>query len=115
MSRFLPLFVLSVAVLATCGCMHQPMYQPYPYGQPMYAPQGGYQQPGTLVIPQSNAPPYVPGGTYESDPLKPDDFKQGSGTTGDSRFFGDDAGGVPTPKDSTDPNREQFNRELGTP
>lgn len=121
MSRFQSLAMLSVVSVASFGCMHQPMYQPYPYGQPMYGPQGGYQQPGTLVIPQTNAPPYVPGGTgtYESDPLKTDDFNRGSGTSGttDNRFFqSDEAGGVPSPKDTTtDPNRDQFNRELSPP
>ena len=105
MSR-LPSRFAVLPLLAIAGCMNQPMYQPYPYGQPMYAPQNGYTQPGTLVIPPSSGTPYQPGGnTYEGDPAGADDFTRdtGSGTgtgNGTGKFFGEDpGGGVPTPKE----------------
>lgn len=76
MSR-LPWLFVSLLMFVSTGCMNQPMYQPgygQPmYGQPMYGP-GGYSQPGTLVVPQSNAPAYVPGNTYDSNPN--DDFNR---------------------------------------
>ncbi len=99
MSRLPSRFAL-LPLLAIAGCMNQPMYQPYPYGQPMYAPQNGYTQPGTLVIPPSSGTPYQPGGnTYEGDPARTDDFSRDTGT-GTGKFFGEDAGGgVPTPKE----------------
>ena len=106
MSRLPSLFTLVMISLAS-GCMYQqPMYQPG-YGQQMYAP-GGYAQPGTIVVPQSNAPAYDPSSTYDNPN---DDFKT-DGTSGkDPRFFsGDDDGKVPSPKD---PNSgEPFSRDL---
>ncbi len=97
MSR-LPSRVAALLLLVIPGCMNQPMYQPYPYGQPMYAPQNGYTQPGTIVIPPSGTVPYPPGGTYDTDPASTDPFKRDSGS-GTGQFFGDDAGGVPPAKD----------------
>lgn len=79
----------------------------------MYGVPGGYAQPGTLVIPPSNAPPYQPGatGTYDND-VKPDDFDAGSGSS-DGRFFPED-GSVPQPRDSgAGSGDEPFNREFG--
>ncbi len=114
-SRLMLNSVLSACGLTLSGCMYQqPMYQPAPYGQQMYGAPGGFTQPGTMVIPPSNAPPYQPGatGTYESNP-RTDDFKAAP-SQGDGRFFGED-GGVPTPKDSgaeTGSGDEQFNRDL---
>lgn len=99
---------LALLLLLISGCMHQPMYQPG-YGQPMY-PSGGYAQPGTMVVPQSNAPPYVPGSTYDSNPS--DDFKSGGSSSKDPRFFsGDDDGGVPPAKDPDATSSEPFNRD----
>jgi hypothetical protein len=97
-------------MFVSAGCMNQPMYQPgygQPmYGQPMYGP-GGYSQPGTLVVPPSNAPAYVPGNTYDSNPN--DDFKTDD-TSKDPRYFGGEDGKVPDPKD---PNAtEPFSRDL---
>lgn len=105
MSRLPSLFILVLISIAS-GCMYQqPMYQPG-YGQQMYAP-GGYAQPGTLVVPQSNAPAYVPGSTYDN----PDDFKTDKAGGTDPRFFsGDDDGKVPSPRDPTP--GEPFNGDL---
>lgn len=66
------------------GCFHPGMYygNPYgrPYGQPMYAPPQTINPgaPGSLYIPESNEPPYAPGGggTYDADP---DDFQKSDG------------------------------------
>ena len=110
MSR-LPWLFASLLMCVSAGCMNQPMYQPgygQPmYGQPMYGP-GGYSQPGTLVVPPSNAPAYVPGSTYDSNPN--DDFKSND-TSKDPRYFGGEGdGNVPTPRD---PNvTEPFSRDL---
>lgn len=112
MSRFPSLTFMLVSVFSLTGCMHQqPMYQPSPYGQQMYGAPGGYAPPGTLVIPQSSAPPYQPGGTYDSD-IKPDDFKSESGSSTDDKFY--DEGGVPPAKDA-DPNAAPFTRDIGNP
>ena len=80
----------------------QPMYQngsygQNMYGQPMYNSQGGYVQPGTIVVPPSNSAPQPLGGsTY--DPK--DDFKAEDTGTNDGRFFrNDDGDGAPLPKD----------------
>ena len=110
-SRFAVLLLLAIA-----GCMNQPMYQPNPYGQPMYAPQNGYPQPGTLVIPPSGTVPYAPGGnTYEGDPTGNDDFKRDNGT-GTGPFFEGESGGVPKPKDSsTDGSSAPFSGDITNP
>jgi hypothetical protein len=112
-------------IISASGCMYQqPMYQPYgsPYGQPMYQSAPGYSTPGTLVIPPSNTNPYPLGGTsggstYEDDALKSDDFRRDNGSgTGNGRFFGEDAGGVPNPQDPGGASsNDQFDRELPTP
>lgn len=104
----------SVARIAACGsalmlmcltgCLNPGMYRNYPgaYGQPMYSPPQSINPgaPGNLYIPESEAPAYNPGGsfddvggTYDDDP--DDDFRRP-----DERFFtpdGDDL--VPDPKD----------------
>ena len=100
MSR-LPSRMIVLLPLTLAGCMNAPMYQPYPYGgQQMYAPQNGYTQPGTLIIPPSNTAPYQPRGTYEDDAIKQDDFNRESGSgTDDDKFFKNDGGGVPPAKD----------------
>ena len=111
-SRFAALLPLAIA-----GCMHQPMYQPYPYGQPMYAPQNGFNQPGTLVVPPAGTAPYEPGGsTFEGDPIKSDDFKRetGSGTEG-GKFFGGEAGGVPPGKDPGTDSSAPFSNDISVP
>ena len=103
---------LAISSLILPGCMYQqPMYQPSPYGQQMYGAPGAYSQPGNIVIPQSNAPPYQPNtNTYDSNP-KADDFKAEPNPPGDQFFRGD--GGVPAPKDSgAGTGDEQFNRDL---
>lgn len=100
----LPSQLALLFLLLGSGCMHQPMYQPG-YGQPMYGP--GYAAPGTIVVPQSNAPPYVPGSTYDNPN---DDFKS-NGSTKDGRFFSEDGeGGVPPAKDP-DASGEPFNND----
>lgn len=98
----------ALLLLLASGCMYQPMYQPG-YGQPMYGP-GGYAQPGTMVVPQSNAPPYNPGSTYDANPS--DDFKSNDSSAKDGRFFsGDDDGGVPPARDPNASGSEPFNRD----
>ncbi len=113
--RFVCASVLVCTVTLLTGCMYQqPMYQPGPYGQQMYGAPGGYAQPGTMVIPQSNIAPYPPGSvnTYDSN-TKPDDFEAERGSS-DGRFFGED-GGVPPGKDpGPDSGDQRFNREFGT-
>ena len=102
MSRFPSRISVPAIALFVTGCMYQqPMYQNGPYGQnmygqPMYNSQGGYVQPGTIVVPPSNSAPQPLGGsTY--DPK--DDFKaEDSRTNNDGRFYGDDEG-APLPKD----------------
>lgn len=112
-SRVICASTMSMLLSATNGCMYQqPMYQPNPYGQQMYGAPGGYVQPGTMVVPPSNATPYPPGSTYDPAPGA-DDFNAEKGTSG-GKFFGED-GGVPTPKDTgTDTGVQEFNRDLGT-
>ena len=106
----------AVPVLLSCfllaGCMWPGMYYGSPYRQPMYAPPGVVNQtpPGTLVIPESNAPPYEPGRTYDSDP--DDDFRR-SDDDRDGRFYGsDDDDNAPLPKDL---DRNMFDNDLGGP
>ena len=90
------LVVLSVSLLST-GCLN-PWYgygRPYgygnPYGQQYAPPPSPNSNPGSLYIPESNAPPYEP--TYNE---KADDFdKSGS----DGQFY---EGGVPQPQDYKD-------------
>ncbi|APZ96957.1 hypothetical protein [Fuerstiella marisgermanici] len=88
-------FLLGLTVV-TCGCFHPGMYQSAPYGQPMYAPPQNlnpgygapaYGAPGSLQIPESSAPPYVPNGggsTYDTDPEDP--FRKSD----DSKFYSPD-------------------------
>ncbi|MCA9060061.1 MAG: hypothetical protein KDA85_16250 [Planctomycetaceae bacterium] len=86
-------------LLVGAGCMH-PGYGPQPY-PPMYAPPGQYSAPpGSLIIPESNAPPYEPGSgtsTYE-DPR--DSFDRPNGQDSD--------GGVPQPRQPGDSNGPFF-------
>jgi hypothetical protein len=103
-----------LTVFSLMGCMYQqPMYQPGPYGQQMYGAPGSYAPPGTLVIPQSNAPPHSPGSTFDND-LKEDDFKRDeNGSSTDEQFYNDK--GVPLGKDPDPNNSAPFNRDLGNP
>ena len=110
MSRFPLPAVTLVTVFSLTGCMYQqPMYQPAPYGQQMYGAPGSYAPPGTLVIPQSNAPPYQPGATYDNN-IETDDFKTDDSSSTDGKFY---EGGVPPAKDP-DPNNAPFTRDFGT-
>ena len=92
-------FVLLLTITLLSGCFPG-MY--HPYGHPMYAPprtlnHGGA---GSLVIPESNEPPYEPGtSTYDRDPE--DDFDREGG-----------GGGVPLPKDNS-PFFEEDDEDLG--
>lgn len=93
--------LLAIAGLtALAGCYHHP-YMNYgsPYGQPMYAPPQNLNQgaPGTLYIPESNAPPYDPS-TYDDDI---DDWRKSPDSGGDGSFFGaeDSGGDVPIPRE----------------
>ena len=97
-----------MSILLTIGCMHPGMNYGNPYRQPAYAPQIiNNGAPGNLYIPESNAPPREPLGTYESDPPN-DDFDRPNG-----RFFeSDDNGGVPVPPDSS---QDRFENDLGGP
>lgn len=95
-----PRCLIAVAVMCTLsGCFPPGMYRGYPpYGQPMYAPPqtinpGG---PGSLYIPESNADPYVPGNTYDSNP---DDFEKSQ----DDEFFNNRDDQVPFPSDRDSP------------
>jgi hypothetical protein len=103
MSRFPFKFAALCSMLALAGCMYPPMYQQGPYGQQMYAPQGNFAQPGTIVVPPSNAPLYTPGGSTYSNPVTPgtnptDSFSKPA-EPGGGRFFKPD-GEVPAPKDA---------------
>ena len=105
MSRFPFKFAAPFLMLALAGCMYPPMYQQGPYGQQMYAPQGNFAQPGTIVVPPSNAPLYSPGGSTYSNPTPPgttnptDSFGKPA-QPGDGRYFGPGEDKVPTPKDA---------------
>ncbi|MEP3479371.1 MAG: hypothetical protein ABJZ55_09000 [Fuerstiella sp.] len=93
--------------MSVTGCLNPGMYQNYPgaYGQPSYAPPQTINPagPGNLFIPESSAPAYNPGGTfdelgdgYNDDPQADDDFRRPA----NDRFFEPDADdGVPTPRD----------------
>lgn len=96
--------------------MNPGMYYGNPYSRPVYSPPqaiGNGVAPGTLYIPESDAPPYSPQGstnTYETDPPdNDDDFNRPN-----ERFFtpddDDGAGDVPFPPDR---NQDRFNGELG--
>jgi len=105
MSRFPIKFAAPFSMLALAGCMYPPMYQQGPYGgQQMYAPQGNFAQPGTIVVPPSNAPLYTPGGPTYSNPTTPgttnptDSFNKPA-EPGSGRYFGSE-GEVPPPKDA---------------
>ena len=101
MFRFPTKFAAPLSLLALAGCMYPPMYQQGPYGQQMYGPQGNFAPSGTIVVPQTNAPLYEPGGSTFSVPATPgqlDDFKKPNGN--DPRYFkGDEKEGVPLPSD----------------
>lgn len=102
MSRFPTKFAAPLSLLALAGCMYPPMYQQGPYGQQMYGPQGNFAPSGTIVVPQSNAPLYEPGGstfsTPGTTPGKVDDFDKPAGTN-DGRFFNPEDK-VPLPSDA---------------
>ncbi|MCA9061478.1 MAG: hypothetical protein KDA96_00385 [Planctomycetaceae bacterium] len=83
--------LLTLAGFAVSGCMH-PGYAPPPY--PMYPAPQMSAPPGSLVIPESNAPPYEP------DPPS---------TYGNDGFHAPEDN-VPTPKD---PGGDFFGEEYG--
>ena len=89
-------FAFFASVLLIAGCYHPTPYGGWQGQQPYMAPQPGYMQnPGTLVIPQSDAPLHAPGtSTNTYDPEQEDGFRNES----DGSFFERD-GDVPTPRD----------------
>lgn len=101
---FISLCMCVPFTLLLCGCFHPGFCNGRPYGQPVYAPPQSlnYGQPGSLTIPESSGPAYVPGGesTYDQDPDK-DDF----GRSGD-----DD---VPLPNDRRTPFYGDEDDDLG--
>lgn len=95
---------LLIALLFVAGC-----YQRAPYGgwnspQPYMPQQPGYmQQPGSLIIPPSNAPLAAPGTPTNSysdpyDPERKDEFSRDGGS-GESPYYGDNEDPVPPPID----------------
>lgn len=118
MSRFPLKFAVPLSLFVLVGCMYPPMYQQGPYGQQMYGPQGNIAQPGTIVVPPSNAPLYQPGGaTYSTPgtPNQPDDFNKPADST-DGRFFSPDDK-VPLPSDAgsgTGTDTRPFSNDLDT-
>ncbi|MCA9035188.1 MAG: hypothetical protein KDA91_08665 [Planctomycetaceae bacterium] len=116
MSRFYGYWALPCLLVSATGCM-QPMGSGYMYGPSSYQypqqyqyPQNqvpqmygapAYGSPGTLVVPQSDAPPYSPGSptsTYEDDPKDTwSNPSGGTGSTSGGNMFGEDP--VPKPKD----------------
>ncbi|MBC7966377.1 MAG: hypothetical protein H7Z17_10700 [Fuerstia sp.] len=102
MSRFPTKFAAPLSLLALAGCMYPPMYQQGPYGQQMYGPQGNFAPSGTMVVPQTNAPPYELGGSTYSVPgtqVPLDNFEK-SNSGKDSRYFdGTEKEEVPLPSD----------------
>lgn len=120
-SRCCSLAVLS-GLFFLSGCLNPGMQYGYGYpgagyqnyGQPMYAPPQmlNPQAPGTLVIPESNAPAYDPSKTYESNPRDPSDDFRPPGQ--DNRFFEpDNEEGVPTPRGFGDDLGVQSNPDNG--
>ncbi|HQX54235.1 MAG TPA: hypothetical protein PLR25_30255 [Planctomycetaceae bacterium] len=107
MSRFPSRFVASLSMLSLVGC-HPPMYQQGQYGQQMYSPQGNFAPSGTIVIPQTNAPPYSPGSTYSAPPA---DSFQKPAEPNDGRFFNSD-GEVPLPSDPGSGGARPFSNDL---
>lgn len=102
-------------LLAVSGCYNPYMHRQPPYGQPMYGqPQMmSPTAPGTLVIPDSNAPPYdpaSPGSTYED---ATDDWQR-SPDYDDGQFYrrDDTEGGVPQPREPG--NSAPFDNDLGS-
>ncbi|MEZ6125451.1 MAG: hypothetical protein R3C49_20075 [Planctomycetaceae bacterium] len=96
--------LVAAALLAISGCLYPGGYYGYGnrFAQPMYAPPQMINQaaPGTLYIPESNAPAYEPGSTYQpgstfqEDPT--DDFRK---SQDNNQFFQrDDTDGVPKPR-----------------
>lgn len=89
----------ALMLLCLSGCMNPGMYGNYPgaYGQPMYAPPQTINPgaPGNLYIPESDAPAYNPGGTYDENP--DDDFRR---LDDDGRFYDPNAEDrVPDPRE----------------
>lgn len=103
------LLLISAACLS--GCYNPYMNYGNPYMQPGYAPPQTLNPgaPGTLIIPQSDAPMYDPAQTYDDD--IDDDFeKSGSGS-----FYGTDSEeGVPRPRDLENGSK-MFDSDLGGP
>ena len=105
----------AVLLMSVTGCLNPGIYQNYPgaYQQPSYAPPQTINPagPGNLFIPQSSAPAYNPGGTFDQlgdevgdgfgdgfgdDPQADDDFRRPA----NDRFFEPDADDtVPAPRD----------------
>jgi len=111
-------FAIPAFMLAIAGCYH-----PTPYGgwqgQPQYiAPQQGpgyMQNPGTLVIPESNAPLHVPGSstnTYD-DPYNSNEETDGFRTDPNGSYYGND-GGVPAPQEPGSGSDSMFDKDFGT-
>lgn len=117
-----PRFVVPpLLMLISAGCMPPMgsgyMGPGYPYQQPMYAPPGNLNAPGTLIVPPaSNAPFYDPSrpsgnSTYESNPSDTWQAPGGTGTGSKSGTFeSDDA--VPKPKDPG--TRDPFYNDLNS-
>ncbi|MEZ6059192.1 MAG: hypothetical protein R3C19_02405 [Planctomycetaceae bacterium] len=111
--------MIAACVLPVAGCYNPYMYPRGPYGaQPMYAPPQNLapSAPGTLYIPESNAPPYEPSSpgtnTYED---ATDTWQPSPGTNGgDGQFYqrNDSEGGVPNPRE-VNPNGNMFDSDLG--
>lgn len=90
------------SVLLIAGCYHPSPYRGWQGQQQYMAPQPGYiQSPGTLVIPQSDAPLNAPGSstnTYDESyaPEQQDGFKNES----NGSYYGQDGNDpVPAPRD----------------
>ena len=106
-------FAILASVLVIAGCYHPTPYGGWQGQQQYMTPQPGYMQnPGTLVIPPSNAPLHVPGSptnTYEDgyDPEQPDGFRNNS----DGSFYGQD-GAVPPPRDPGSNSDNMFDEDF---
>ncbi len=93
-------FAIPASVLIIAGCYHPSPYGGWQGQQQYMPPQPGYMQnPGTLVIPESNAPLHVPGSstnTYD-DPYN-SEAEDGFRNDSESPYYRDE-GGVPAPQD----------------
>ena len=104
-----------VGLLTMAGCYSPYMNYGYPHGQQIYAPPQnlGQPAPGTLVIPESSAPPYDPGGasTYEDDI---DDWRKSQDGTGSGSFFEEDQddGLPPKPREFDGGGENLFNNDI---